>query len=176
VKPGTVATFPILLGLLAAGHASAQDMRPFSDPSGRFTLQYPKKNWQVLPGGGSTLATLAEKNGRATVHIEYLRLNQPLKVDQDHDLIVQTESSLIRERQPGATGIQGGPERPDLPGFVSIDFTRPGASGPEHVRQFSVVQGNDLFRILCVARLNDFQKFETIFQQIARSFRTTASP
>ncbi len=159
----------------AIAHAQG-DVRPYSDPHGRFSLDYPKKNWQVLPGGGSTLATLAEKKGRATVQIEYLRLNQPLMVDQDHDLIVQTESSLIRERQPGATGIQGSAERPDLPGMVAIDFTRPGVSGPERVRQFSVVQGNDLFRILCVARVGDFQKFEMAFQQIARSFRTISTP
>ncbi len=165
------------LTLTTASALDAQgDTRPYSDPNGRFTVRYPRKNWQILPGGGSTLATLAEKNGRATVQIEFLRLDQPLRVEEDHDLIVQTESSLIRERQPAARQIQGLAARPDLPGMVSIDFTRPGAAGPERVRQFSVVNGQELYRILCVTRVNDFPKFQASFEQIARSFSVKAGP
>ena len=151
----------------------AQQTRPYADPNGRFALQYPRSDWRVLPGAGATLATLAENRGRATVLIEYVRLNQPLKVDQNHDLIVQIESDLIRERQPGATDVTPGTARADRPSVVIIDYTRPGTGGPERIRQFSIVSDQHLFRILCVAATKDFTRYEPVFEQIARSFQIT---
>ena len=37
--------------------------KAFKDPSGRFELEYPTKDWSPLPTGGSAVAILARKDG-----------------------------------------------------------------------------------------------------------------
>lgn len=162
----------LLLMCLQAAPALAQATRAYADPQKRFSLQYPQRDWRVLPGTGSTLATLAENRGRATVQIEYLRLNQPLQVEQNRDLILQIESDLIRERQPGADQIAPA-NAPDLPSAIVIEYNRRGADGSERVRQFSLVREQHLFRILCAAQIKEFARFQSVFAQIARSFEMT---
>lgn len=161
----------VLLGLpgLGATLLAQRDLGSYRDPYGRFALQHPR-DWLVLPGAGNTLLTLAEKRGRATIQIEYLKLNQPLDVAQARDLIVQIESDLIRERQPRVSEINALPAESALPAVVTVEFVRPGLQGPEWIRQFSVVRGADLFRILCLAPTAEFRRFEPMFKQVVRSF------
>lgn len=172
-----IRTGVMVLCLLVAWPVLAQgDMRSHRDPAGRFAFQYPRKNWHLLPGGGATLVTIAEKNGKAAVHVEYFRLNQPLKAEENYDLIVDIEKSLVLERHPKAADIRGLPLRSVMPGAIAIDFTRPGGESLERVRQFSIVREQDLFRIVCAAQAADFAKFEANFDQIVRSFRIAAPP
>ncbi len=159
-----------VLVLVAAASGSAQrGWQAYQDPYGRFTLRYPS-GWKALFGAGATLAVLAEKDGKASVHVEYLRLQQPLDAGRDYDVIVQIERDLIKERESKADQIVALPARPEVGGIVTIEFTRPGFKRVERVRQYSVIRGTDLFRILCVASAAEFARFGPLFDQVARSF------
>lgn len=160
--------------LVAAAALQAQGQtQPYRDPSGRFAFQYPKKDWQVFPGAGSSLATVGGSKGKASVQIEYLKLNEPIKVDENYELIVGIETEFIRDRQPGAEQIKGAPMRRDLKDIVIVDYMRPGASGADRIRQYSIINGANLFRVSCVAPATEFPKLEATFEQIAKSFVIT---
>lgn len=159
----------VLIGTTAAVGAQGQT-QPYKDPSGRFTLQYPKKDWQVFPGGGSTLVTIGGLKGRASIQIEYFKLNEAIKVDENYDQIVAIESEFIRNRQPDADQLTGLPMRPDMKDVVIVDYRRPGLTGPDRIRHFSIISGVNLFRVSCVAPAADFPRLEGAFEQIAKSF------
>ncbi len=160
-----------LVLMLTSASASAQDTLLYRDPTGRFELQYPKRDWMVFPGGGSTLATVAERRARATVQIEHQRLNQPVSLEGNRDLVVQIESDLVRERQRKVGEVKAiSPAKP-IPDAIVLEFDRPGSGGPERVRQVSVVRERDLYRILCIAATAEFARYDAAFDAIARSFR-----
>lgn len=160
----------VLLLMCAASLHGQGQTQSYTDPSGRFTFQYPKKDWQVFPGAGSSLATIGGSKGKASVQIEYFKLNDAIKVDENYDVIVGIESDFIRDRQPGAVQVKGVPKRPDLKDIVVVDYTRPGVGGPDRIRQYSIISGVHLFRVSCVAPAAEFSKLEPTFEQIARSF------
>jgi len=162
-----------LVLVCAAPSFAQRGWQPYQDPYGRFALRHPN-NWRGLFGVGPTLAVIVEKDGKAAVFVEYLRLQQPLDSTRDYDLIVQIERELITERVPKADQVAPVAPRPELPGVVTLEFTRPGPKGADRIRQFSVVNGADLFRILCVAPAPEFARFAPIFEQLVRSF--TGSP
>jgi hypothetical protein len=164
-------TIALVVSVLAT-NAAAQTQ--YKDPSGRFTFEYPKKDWQVFPGAGSSLVTVGGAKWRASIQIEYFSLNGPLKVSDNYDAIVSNESEFIYSHQPGAEQLKGLPMRPDLKDSIIVEYTRPGLSGRDRVRQYSMISGAHLFRISCVAPLSDFQKLEATFDQIAKSFAITA--
>ncbi len=159
----------VVLIILIAPVAAQRDLQPYRDPYERFSLQHPK-SWQALFGVGATLLTLFEKSGKASIQVEYFRLNQPLDAERDYDLIVQIESDLIRERQPKSDQLKAWPMRADMPAVVIVEFTRPGLRGAERIRQFSLVKNADLFRIMCVSSVAEFARFAPVFEQVARSF------
>jgi hypothetical protein len=163
----------VLIGIAVPAVAQPRT-KSYQDPIGRFTLQYPQRDWIVFPGAGSVLVTIAEKNAKATVHVDYQFLNQPLSVDESRDLIVQIESDLIRQRQPKSDRIQP-VATTAIPAAVVIDYVRPGVQGLERVRQFSLVRGQDLYRVLCVTPAAETAKFDAVFDQIARSFNSSAA-
>ena len=149
------------------------EFQPLKDPNGRFVLEYPKKDWRVIPGGGSVLFTLAHKENEAAVVIEYERLDPPLAPED----ITETFSNVIevdeiKKRQPGASqfrpGIVTGPEGRQ----AQIDYLRTGLEGQERVRLISMPRGADLYRIICSAKVVHYAKYEAIFSHIVESFRT----
>ena len=66
-----------LVCLLSAGLTASQwlfgDRSPtyktFRDPAGRFELEYPNKDWRLLPRGGSSLATFISNDGPTLLSI-----------------------------------------------------------------------------------------------------------
>lgn len=170
-------TTAVVVALLACALPSfaQRGWQAYQDPYERFAVRHPS-SWRAFFGIGATLAVIAEKDGKATVFIEYLRLQQPLDSARDYDLIVQIERDLIAERVPKAEQIAPLAARPELPGVVALEFTRPGLKGADRVRQFSVVNGTDLFRILCVAPAPEFGRFTPIFDQLVRSFTAAPTP
>lgn len=162
----------IVLAMTAASlHAQRPiPTQPYTDPAGRFTMQYPRRDWQVFPGAGSALVTIGGAKGKASVQVEYFKLREPIKVDENYELIVGIESDFVRDRQPGADQIKGAPMRPDLKDIVVVDYVRPGAGGVDRIRQYSIISGANLFRVSCVAPATEFPKLEATFEQIAKSF------
>jgi hypothetical protein len=163
---GCVLTFAVSI----QGQTQTQ---PYRDPSNRFTFQYPRKDWLVFPGAGTTLATVGEKRGKVSIQIEYLQLSDPVNIQEVFDIVVGIETDFIRKQQPTAEGIKAQPMRPDMKEALILEYTLPGGSGPDRVRQYSINKDRHLFRISCVAPASAFAKFEPVFDRLARSFVIT---
>lgn len=157
------------------GRAAKLEVQPFEGPNKRIRLEYPKKDWEVVPGGSTAIASLMQKKGEAAVVIEASRLNQPLAPDDITDLFGQLESETVRDRQPSAVNIQ--PKVYGAAGrrFVILTYERSGVSGPERVRQYSIPVGAELYRLICSAAAPQFAHYETVFAHIAASFTATGA-
>ncbi len=117
------------------GKASGGGTQTFKDPDGRFTFEFPKKDWMALPVGGPIVATVASKKGDAAIVVEHGWLKQPLAPSDITDLFAELEVEVIRERVPKATDFQtqiidAGDQR-----IVAVQYVRQGLTGMERVRQ-----------------------------------------
>ena len=99
-----------------------------------------------------------------------------LEANEITDLFAAAESEFIKEMQPQAqirsvqlTTLSGNK-------IILIDYDRPGinrdAEG-ERVRHYSIVAGEDLYRVTCIAAGNRFAQYEPVFHQMARSLTIT---
>lgn len=163
------------------GRAPKLEVVAFESPNRQIRLEYPKKDWQVVPGyntaiipGASTpILTLVQRRRDAAVVIEQTKLHQPLALDDITDLFGQLEADSIRERQPLASDVQS--KLVDAGGrrIVILTYGRQGLAGPERVRQYSIPAGADLYRLTCVAAASQFARYEPIFAHVAASFTVT---
>jgi hypothetical protein len=139
-------------------------------PDGRFAVDCPKKDWMTLAGGGPVVLTMAQRKGEAVVVIEHARLNQALAPSDITDLFAQLEAEAIKEREPKAADFQSRViEAPDRR-VVVVQYSRPGISGQERVRQYSITSGKHLFRLTCVAAASAYAAFEPFFAHVVASF------
>lgn len=150
-------------------------VQAFKDPDGRFTFEYPKKDWMAYPGGGPIVATVASKKGDAAIIVEHAWLTQPLAPSDITELFAELEVEVVRERVPKATDFQtqvidAGEQR-----LVVVQYVRQGVTGMERVRQYSIPAGRHLFRISGVAALVTFGSVERWFAHAAATFAATGA-
>lgn len=151
---------------------SKSDFQTFSDPAGRFQLEYPK-DWQPTAGIGDVLVTFAQKKSEAALVVERFHLNQAL--GEINELFGQIEMDTLKERQPQATGVSFKVVGSKGLAVVMIDYSRPGLAGQEQARQYSFPIGQELYRLNCSAMMALFAKYDPVFLHIAGSFTTTAA-
>ena len=94
-----------------------------------FTVDYPKKDWQVLGGTGSSVVVFVHKSREATVAIERTKIEHPLAANE---IVEQTATLEVEEwqvRRPLSTGFAHQTRR--LPGrpFHRHRFLAAGTSG-----------------------------------------------
>lgn len=143
----------------------------FKDPAGRFTIDYPAKDWLVVPSAGSVLAGFSHRNGSASLSVDYTKLQLALAADEIDTLFVDLEIGTLKERQPKLEDVSGRLEtRPSGP-MIFIEFKKPGARGVERVTQFSYPRGSDLYRVVCTLARSDLAAtFDPILAHMAESF------
>jgi hypothetical protein len=140
------------------------------DPGGAFRVEYPRKDWMVVPGGGASVLTLTHKKGEASVVLERSRLNQALEPSEITELFAQLEADYVKEVQLRSADLKSrviddGPRR-----LAAVQFVRQGQGGPETVRQYSIPVGRTLYRLICVSTPARIAKYEAVFAHIAASF------
>src|SRR5215471_24276 len=126
----------------------------FKDPAGRFSIEYPNKDWQVIPGTGSVIVAFAQKNSDASVLVDYTKLKIALAPNEIDTGFGDLEVQLLKERQPTAANLK--PRllpSPSAPRVV-IEFDRTSSQKQERVIQHSIPTGADLYRIVCAARVD----------------------
>ena len=176
-KPGTKPTQPVKAAQPAPGAVrpgpAAGDQR--MTVSTGFTVDYPKKDWSTLVGVGSSAVVLFHKSREAAVAIERTKVRVPLAPNEINDQTATLEIEDWQVRRPLATGFA--PQFVDFLGARSIliDFTQPGAEGPEHVRLYTLPRGTDWFRVICTTTQPTFDKYKETFQRIALSVTPTGS-
>jgi len=154
------------------GRAPKLDTQVFQGPTRRIRFEYPKKDWQIVPGGSSVIVSLTQKKGEAAVVVEQTRLNQALAPDDITDLFGQLEAETVKEHQPSAADLQAKVVQASGRRFVILTYGRQGVTGAERVRQYSFPSGTDLYRLTCSAAASQFTKYEPVFAHIAASFAT----
>lgn len=171
VVMGVCALAPSLAGAQGASGAPAlkgyQALSTFQD---RFTLQYPSKDWLLVPGGGASLVTLTQKKSEATVTIEYQPLQLELAPSEIDQNFAQIEAEPVAQHQPTADGVKSQVVDDGGRKVIVIDFTRRGVTGAERVRQYSLPMGKQLYRIVCSAPAAQFAKYEPVFANIVKTF------
>lgn len=140
-----------------------------------FSLEYPKKDWIVVPGGGAATVVLAQAKGNASVIVERVVLKAELGPDDITDLFAQLETESIQQRAPKAADFRS--KVLDVTGgrLVAVQYALDGSKGPERVRQYSIPVGTNLYRLTCAAPIGQFQIFDPVFAHIAASFMPARS-
>src|SRR6185295_16179128 len=57
----------------------AVEYQPYQNSIHKLTIDYPKKDWQPVPGASAVIVTFAQKRSEANVVVEYEVLEQPLE-------------------------------------------------------------------------------------------------
>lgn len=165
-----VAAVLVSASLVASAQTPEKGFQIFQGLRTLFTVQYPSKDWQVVPGGSASLVAFTQKKAEATVVIEYQTLQLELAPTEIDDGFAQIEAEPIAQHQPTATDVQGRIADADGRKVVVIDYNRKGVGGPEKVRQYSMPIGKQMYRIVCSAPAPLFAKYEPTFVTIVRTF------
>jgi hypothetical protein len=160
-------------GPQAAPPKGYQLLKVFQD---RFTCAYPAKDWDVVPGGASSLVTMTHKKHEATIVVEYQPMQIELAPSEIDDNFAKLEVEPISARQSGVSGLSS--KILDVNGHraIVIEYSRQGASGPEHVRQYSLPIGKQLYRVIGSAPNQSFEKYAPTFEVAAQSFVVAGAP
>ena len=154
------------------GRAPKLDVQPYVAPGNRIRFEFPKKDWQLVPGGILSIVSVTQKSGQAAVVIEHTKLNAALAPDDITDLFAQLEAEQIKQQQPDATDVQSKLVSVRNQRLVIVSYTRRGVAGAERVRVYSVPVGSDLYRLTCSAAVQQFARYEQVFAHVAATFAT----
>src|SRR6185295_19431192 len=106
--------------------------RTFKDASGRFELEYPAKDCNPFPVGGSAIAILSRNDRTATLVIDLSRLTEPL-APAEVATNAQIELESLKEQQPKAKEFTSEILDSKAGHGSLIRYARLGATGPERV-------------------------------------------
>jgi hypothetical protein len=148
----------------------------YRDPGGRFSLEYPNKDWRVVPGGSpAALVVLAREDGEATVGVEAVNLVEALAPSEIR-VMAENEVDKLKERAPSARDAKY--ELVDTrsgPGAM-IPYANVGAQGAERVVQYSIPVDKTLFRLIRTARVAAATRHDAILTHMIESFKAPAEP
>jgi hypothetical protein len=155
---------------------AALKMRPYQDPSKRFTIDYPQKDWTPYPGGVQSLVVFHQKKGLASVIIERQTLPSVAEQRFVNDTFIGLRAEEVRSADPQSSAIE---QRTITDGEFKIAvlvYSRPGAAGPESLRTYHMLRGRHLYRIVCRAVQGQMPAFEPTFAHMAASFVAPNAP
>jgi hypothetical protein len=154
------------------GKTTRLQFQPLAAGEPGFRIEWPKKDWMLLPAAGSLSAVIAAKKGDGMVVVERTELRQALEPGDITELFAQLESDAIKEKQKAidvqARVIDAGDRR-----LVAVQYQRTGALGAERVRQYSVPVGKQLYRVTCISSAARFLTYDPVFAHMAASFVAT---
>ncbi len=142
-----------------------EEARTFRDAEGRFQFDYPGWDWTVSPGAEPAVVVVEKPDG-ASIRIEHDLTSTP---DLSSAALIDEESRLVFEREPQADRLTLRVPRPASP-LIVLDYRRPTDSGWEQVRQYSRIEGQEIFRLVASAPADSFTLVEGVFNLVARSF------
>ena len=148
----------------------------FKDPAGRFELEYPDKDWKILPlpAGGSSLAVIARKDG-PTLFVDHQRLQGTPFTSGEIEAMPEMEVGIIKGQQPKAKDFKSDMLETKAGRGVLIRYSRPGTE-PESVLQYSIPVGLDMYRISGIVPEKQSSKYESIIMHMIQSFKASADP
>lgn len=168
-----------VVGMVAT--AAAQGVRPgylvFEDPRDRFTIEFPSEwNWAIITPSGEPIAMFEQRRSEAAFLVERFRSPVSLAPDEISELTADLEAGLLKEHQPAVTEVtvkivNGVGRR-----VIVIDYTRPGLSEPERVRQYTFLMGNNVYRLSCFSLRRLFPNYLGVCESMSESFQPAGAP
>lgn len=135
-------------------------------------VELPKRDWQVTPSkDGDTVAVAEQRRKEAAVRVEASTLQLPLRSEDVTELFGELELDRLKGLNAQGENFEMRMFRLGDRRVAVVQFTRPSASGPEQVRQYSYPDGLVLYRVTCVTTVERFKRYEPTFAHVAASFR-----
>ena len=153
--------------------AAKLQVQPQRSPDAPLQVEFPTKDWMVLPSSGVLVLAAASRRGDAVVLIERSTLRQALDPADITDLFAQIEIDAIKEREPKAAEFQSKVLDAGARRLVAVQYSRSGVLGTERVRQYSVPVGTDLYRVICISSAARFAVYDPVFSHVAASMTFT---
>ena len=154
-------------GPQASPRKGYQVLRVFPE---RFTYEYPAKDWDIVSGGASALVAVTQKKHEATIVVEYQPMQIELAPSEIDENFAKLEVEPISGRQSNVTQLSSKIQDVNGHRAIVIEYSRKGAMGPEHVRQYSLPIGKHLYRVIGSAPTGNFEKYAPTFDVAAQSF------
>ena len=145
----------------------------FKDPAGRFEIEYPAKDWKLLPPGGSSLAVFARNDG-PTLYIDHVRLREPLS-QGEFDALPDVEISRLKLQEPNAKTFKSELLESRAGRGVLIRYSREGGA-PETVMAYSIPVDQDMFRLSGIVADKQMAKYEPVVMHMIQSFQVGKTP
>jgi hypothetical protein len=174
---GAMACDDIAAGQIGKLFGKKQEVtyQTFRDSSGRFSLEYPTKDWRVVPGGSPERVILTREDGAATVVVEASTLVDAF-LPSEMPTFAEAEVERLKERVQAAKDAKY--ELVDTksgPGAM-IPYASVGAQGPERVVQYSIPVDKNLFRLIRTAPVATAARYEAVLGRMIESFKAPAEP
>jgi len=146
----------------------------YKDPSGRFELEYPTKDWRILPPGGSSLAVFSRSDG-PSLFIDQSTLKAPL-TNAEVDAMLDIELSSVKEQWPKGKGFDSQILESKSGRGVLVRYSRPGSANQEEaVVQYSVPVDRNLYRLNGVVPQKLVSKHQATVMHMMQSFKAPAN-
>jgi len=145
----------------------------YRDPAGRFEIEYPTKDWRLLPSPGSTLAVFSRNDG-PTMFIEASKMTDVLTA-AELETLPEIELARLKEQQPKATDVKSEWLDSKSGRGVLIRYSRVAAE-PEAVVQYSIPLVKDLYRLNGVMPMRLTMKNEPVIMNMIQSFKVATTP
>ncbi len=189
LPPGRLplAALAVACGLFAGEHHAAAQKKflffgegkvsytTYRDPSNRFEIEQPSKDWGLVPPGGSALAIISRNDRSASIVIDLAHLTEPLS-QSEITTNAQIEIDTLKEQQPNAKDFGSQPFDCKGGHGALIKYSRNGAKGAERVLRYLFAVDRDLYRLDGVVQDAQAAKFEPILMHMIESFKAPAGP
>jgi hypothetical protein len=130
------------------------------------SFEYPAKDWIDSGSGVTTLATLVQRKGEASMLLEYEATEFPTLAVNDTFLgLEQDRVAKIR----AVTAMSGRILQTRDHGIAILEYTEQSAAGPDRVRIYVMPVGREVFRLICRAGIQQFPKYQEVFSHAAAS-------
>jgi hypothetical protein len=159
----------VVLGCAAVMAQSTPRMRKLTVAGQAFAIDYPDKDWSLVPSGNTLLVTVVQRRFEAALHVERTPLQVELSDEDIGDVFLSVEADHIRETTPSATDLKADLQELGERRVAAFVYRRNGVLGPERVLQYSMPAGKNLYRIIAVARPESFDRHLPALQAMAIS-------
>jgi hypothetical protein len=179
--------FIVAGGMLAGGDAAIAQKKflifgeskvnytTYRDPSGRFEIEQPTKDWGLVPPGGAAIAIISRNDRVATIVIDLAHLTEPLGQDEIATN-AQIEVDTLKEQQPNAKDFTSDLFDGKGGHGALIKYSRIGAKGAERVLRYLLGVDRDLYRLEAVVQDASATKYEPVLMHMIQSFKAPAGP
>ena len=145
----------------------------YKDPAGRFELEYPAKDWRILPSGVGSSLVFSRSDG-PSLFIDRATITERL-TPAEVEAMADIEVSRLKKEQPNGRDFKSEMLEGKSGRGVLIRYSRPGAE-LESVVQYSIPVEKDLYRLNGVMPVRLLSKNEEIVMHMIQSFKAAGSP